>query len=86
MTSPHGLGIDHGTLFICDGMEGLKVYNAGDILHIAENMIGHFMGIHASDVIPYNKTLLMIGADGLYEYDYTDPKNITQLSKIAIEK
>ncbi len=86
MNSPHGLGIDNGTLFICDGSEGLKVYNASDIMRIADNMIGHFGNIQASDVIPFNKNLIMIGADGLYEYDYTDPKNITLQGKIAIEK
>ena len=86
MNSPHGLGIDNGTLFICDGSEGLKVYNASDIMTIANHMIGHFGNIQASDVIPYNKNLIMIGSDGLYEYDYSNPANITLSGKIAIEK
>ena len=30
MTNPHGLGIDNKNLFICDGDDGLKIYDATD--------------------------------------------------------
>jgi hypothetical protein len=81
MEDPNGLGIDGNTLFICDGKAGLKVYNAADKLSIDKNLLST-QKIHAYDVIPYNNTALVIGDDGLYQYDYSDPKNLKLLSVI----
>jgi hypothetical protein len=86
MFNPHGLGIDNGTLFICDGADGLKVYDASNPLAIQSNKIAHFPGIDTYDVIPLGTILLMIGQDGLFQYDYSDPTNITLLSHIKVEK
>ncbi len=84
--NPYGLGIDDGTLFICDGADGLKVYDATNPLAIQSNMIAHFPGIDTYDVIPLGDILLMIGQDGLFQYDYSDPTNIELLSHITIGK
>lgn len=84
MTNPHGLGIDNTTLFICDGNDGLKAFNAADINAIDKNLLAHYKDINARDVIPYDNTLIMIGEDGLFQYDYTNPKDIRLLSTIAI--
>ncbi len=86
MTNPHGIGIDNKKLFICDKGDGLKVYNATDVMQLASNQIAHFTNISAADVIPFNNRLLMIGDDGLYQYDYTNVENISLLSKIPVEK
>lgn len=87
MHNPHGLGIDESTLFICDGSEGLKVFNASNVLNIANNQIAHFRNIQAFDVIPYgNKKLLMIGNNGLYQYDYNNLENITLLSVLPVTR
>jgi hypothetical protein len=48
--------------------------------------VAHYNNISALDIIPFENTAMMIGADGLYQYDYTDLKNIKLLSKIAIAK
>ena len=84
MTNPHGLGIDNTTLFICDGNDGLKAFNASDVNAIDKNLLAHYKNINARDVIPYNNTLIMIGEDGLFQYDYSNPKDIKLLSTIAI--
>jgi hypothetical protein len=84
MTNPHGLGIDNSTLFICDGDDGLKAFNASDINTIDKNLLAHYKDINAYDVIPFNNTLIMIGADGIFQYDYTNPKDIKLLSTIAV--
>jgi hypothetical protein len=84
MFNPHGLGIDNGTLFICDGADGLKVYDATNPLAIQSNMIAHFPGIDTYDVIPLGDILLLIGHDGLFQYDYSDPQNIQLLSHIEV--
>ncbi len=80
--NPHGLGIDNGILFICDGEAGLKIFDASDPLMIAANMIAHFPNIDAFDVIPLGEILILIGKDGLYQYDYANPQNIQLISSI----
>lgn len=85
MTNPHGLGIESGTLFLCDGADGLKVFDASNPLTIGENQLQHFAGIDAYDVIPFQKRLFMIGADGFYQYDYTDPSNLMLLSILSVK-
>lgn len=86
MHNPHGLGIDNGTLFICDGAAGLKVYDATDPLQITANQLAHFADIQTYDVIPYNGLLMMIGADGLYQYDYSDLEELQLISTIPVVK
>ncbi|MDR2816664.1 MAG: hypothetical protein LBB62_08190 [Proteiniphilum sp.] len=86
MQNPKGLGIDNGTLFVCD--DGLRVFNAGNpetIMH-EDNKLAHFKNIDGFDVIPFNNTLMMIAEDGIYQYDYTDVKNIRQLSRLPVGK
>ena len=86
MTGPYGLGIDDDVLFVCDGTAGLKVYNAADPYLITEHLIATFKDINAYDVIPLGNSLLMIGADGFYQYDYTNLNDIKQISSIKVVK
>ena len=84
MFNPHGLGVDHPLLFICDGADGLKVYDATNPLAISSNKIAHFKDIDTYDVIPLGNVLMMIGHDGLFQYDYSDPADIKLLSHIVV--
>ncbi len=84
MENPYGLGIDDEVLFVCDGDAGLKIYDASDPLTIADNQLAHYENINAYDVIPLGDVLLMIGEDGLYQYDYSDLNNIKLLSHIVV--
>ncbi|MCD4665014.1 MAG: hypothetical protein K8R68_07055, partial [Bacteroidales bacterium] len=83
MTNPHGLGIQNKTLFICDGEDGLKVYDASDPLRIDENLIKHFTDMNAFDVIPFGNLIMMIAKGGLYQYNYEN-EEMTLLSFIQI--
>jgi len=86
MTNPHGLGKDGDLLFICDGSAGLKVYDASDPKKITNNLIYRYPEINAYDVIPIDNILVLIGDDGLYQYDYSNVKNIKLLSSILVMK
>ena len=66
MENPLGLGVDGDNLFVCD--DGLKVYDISNKLNI---VLKQSFSINANDVIPYNDLLLVIGDDGLYQYDYS---------------
>jgi len=84
LTNPYGLGKDGDILFVCDGSAGLKIFNASDPRTITGNLIKTYSGINAYDVIPVNGILILIGADGLYQYDYSDLQNIELLSSIVV--
>jgi hypothetical protein len=85
MHNPHGLGIDQSLLFICDGDAGLKIYDASDRTKIDQRLIKHYENIHAYDVIPFNNVLMLIGEDGIYQYDYSEPTKIKLLSHLTIK-
>ncbi len=83
MQEPYGLGIDNGTLFICDGKAGLKVFDATNPGNIQLQSWKSDMNTY--DIIPLGNIAIMVAKDGLYEYDYKDPKNLILLSKIPIQ-
>ena len=82
LTNPQGLSKDGNLLFICDGTDGLKIYNASDVSNI--QLIKQFSTIQTYDVIAYNNIALVVAKDGLYQYDYSDVNNIHLVSKIGI--
>lgn len=84
MTNPFGLGIDNGTLFVCDGKAGLRIMDATDPLNIIQTGIAD--SIKTLDVIPYNNLLMVIGESGLYQYDYTVRDSLEFLSAIPINR
>ena len=79
MEGPEGLGVEGNLLFVCDN--GLKVYDITDKSNL--KLLQHF-DIKATDVIPIGDKLLVIGDDGLYQYQY-DGSEISLLSKIPVE-
>jgi len=84
MQEPAGLGIENKTLLICDGRAGLKVFDVTDPTNIQlqdwEN------GIKTYDLIPMGSYAIVSCEDGIYQYSYTDPKNIELLSKMLVKK
>ena len=84
MENPHGLGIDVNALFLAEGEHGLKVFDTSDSYAIDQHLLAHFEDIHAFDVIPLNGVLIVIGDDGVYQYDYSDLTNIRLLSKLTV--
>lgn len=86
MTNPHGLGKDGNLLFVCDGTAGLKVFDSSNPRMISANLRYAYPSIKAYDAIPLGDVLVMIGDDGLYQYDYSNMENIRLLSTIPVVK
>lgn len=83
MYNPHGLSVNNNRLFLCDGKAGLKVYNVSDVNKIDQNLIKHYGDIHAYDVIVADCLIMLIGDDGLHQYDCSDfQDDIAYLSHI----
>lgn len=82
--NPHGLAKDGDILVICDGKEGLKIYNAELPLNL--KLIKKVEGLETFDVIVMNKKAIVVAKDGLYQYDFANPLNPTLLSKLSTTK
>ncbi len=80
MVNPYGLGLDGSTLFVCD--DGLKVFDVTDPNDIDE--LEHYSNIEAYDVIPRDGLLMVIGADGFYQYNYENVNDLQLLSRIDV--
>lgn len=84
MENPHGLAVRDNNLYLCEGEHGVKVFKNDDLQRIADNRIDHIEGVHAYDAISISRELLIIvGDDGLYQYDSSNPSNLNQISYIA---
>ena len=84
LTSPEGLSKDGDLLFVCDGTDGLKVFDASDVLNM--KLLQRLPIGDAYDVIAQNHIALVITTDALYQFDYNDPANIHLLSKLSVLK
>lgn len=84
MNEPYGLGISGTTLFVCQGDNGLVVYDASNYNTISSNKLAEFSDIQATDVIPLNGILFTIGDGGFYIYDYSDINNISLIGEILV--
>ncbi len=84
MTSPGGLGISGTCLFVCEGVNGLKMLNVAndqvtELLELPE--------VNAYDVIVKPNSFILTGEDGIFQYDYTcDPPMLTLVSSIPVQR
>lgn len=76
LTQPYGLALDGNNLFVCDG--GVKHFDATNVLDIKQKSK---IIIEATDVIANNGLLIIVGKDGIYQYDYSSG-NLVFVSKI----
>ncbi|MEJ7644954.1 MAG: hypothetical protein WKF87_10185 [Chryseolinea sp.] len=68
MTSPRGLSVDNNLLFLCEGINGFKVYDISNEQNI--QLLTHLTMIHSYDVIARNGLLIITGKDGIFQYSY----------------
>lgn len=87
MHHPHGLSVRDNILYLCEDDQGLKVFNVANLEEITKNQLAHIRDHAAYDVISVSSAvLLLIGDDGFYQYDTSDPENLVLLSSIKISK
>lgn len=87
MENPHGLSIRNNFLYICEGDYGLKIFDASDSDKISDNLVSNLKNIKATDIITLpNDRALVIGKDGLIQYDISDKESPVLLSTITTSK
>jgi len=80
LTHPIGLSKDGNHLFICDGKDGLKIYNAANVNGL--QLIKQLKDAFDYDVIAQNGIAVVVASNGIYQYDYSDLTNIHLISKL----
>ncbi|MCF2445152.1 hypothetical protein L0657_14385 [Dyadobacter sp. CY345] len=86
MENPHGLSIDQSTLYLCEGDKGFKVFDVKDKMAIDKHLLSFKKDMGAYDVISMGTTVMVVGKNGLYQFDASDPKNLKELSRILVTK
>jgi hypothetical protein len=88
MFNPHGLSIKSNKLYLCDGTEGLKVFDATDDFDLPNRKLSQDNSITTYDAIasPYRDVLLVIGKDGLFQYDISNSNSLVRLSALPVQK
>ena len=87
MQNPHGLSVIDETLYLCEGSFGLKTFDVLNVNQILQNLQDHVTGFYAYDVIvlPPGDHVMVVGQNGLYQFDATDRTDLRQISVITIE-
>lgn len=83
MDDPYGLGIKDEVLYLCDGKAGLKVYDAVDAFKITDNLIAQDSTIKAIDVIPLTSQIMVMQAEGISQYTFSETDGFNWLSTIS---
>lgn len=88
MHNPHGLSLKNNLLYLCDGDEGLKIFDASDDYAIGSSLMAQDASFSAYDVIasPFDDLALVIGPDGFYQYDISNPNQLQRISSILVEE
>ncbi len=82
LKNPHGLSKNGNTLFICDGADGLKIFDATNAASIT--LIKTLGNIETYDVIAQNGYALVVAKNGLHCVDYRNMNDIQLISTITI--
>ena len=85
MHNPHGLSKSGDALLICENDKGLKIFDASDWDKIGQRLLSNVQGFRAYDVITIDaqKLAIVIGENGMRQYDISDPAKPIELSRIA---
>lgn len=84
LTNPHGLSKDGDLLFVCDGRDGIKVYDASNPANLS--LKKHLSGLETYDAIAWQNNLVVSAKDGLYQYRYDASGEAQLRSKITVNR
>ncbi|MBW3468733.1 LVIVD repeat-containing protein [Arthrospiribacter ruber] len=86
MLNPHGLSLFENYLYLAEGKHGLKSFNVSDVRAIDANQIEFLKSMKSVDIIAGPKSLIVIGADGVCQFDYSNPAQLRKLSCIQVKQ
>jgi hypothetical protein len=83
MLQPHGLDIDGKNLIVTEGNNGFKWFDASNPINPQQILFEK--NVAGFDIISRGSEFILIGADGLFQYEYGN-NSLTLLSKIPVAK
>ncbi len=83
MSGPKGLGIYQHYVIVCNGESGVEIYDYTNPNSL--NYVSGISGIDAYDVIIQQDKMLLIGQDGLFQYDISNIEQIELISNILFQ-
>jgi hypothetical protein len=86
MLNPHGLSLFENYLYLAEGKHGLKSFNVSDVRAIDANQMEFLKSMKSVDIIAGPKSLIVIGADGVCQFDYSNPAQLRKLSCIQVKQ
>ncbi len=86
MHNPHGLSVVSSVVYLCDGSAGLKVLDAQDWNRL--DLLSHLKQFDTYDVIalPEVNRAVVVGKNGLYQFDISNPRQLRELSRIPVRR
>lgn len=85
MLNPHGLALAGDHLYVAEGKHGLKSFNVANVMGIDQNQLEFLKSMSSVDIIPGPKSLIVIGPDGVCQFDYSTPSKLVKLSCIDVK-
>lgn len=85
MEHPHGLSIANNELYLCNGIFGLKVLDITDKNNLRQIYSDASAPAYDAINIPNVNAVLVVGKDGLNQYNTNNPSNLELLSRIPVE-
>ncbi|RIW17280.1 hypothetical protein D0X99_05920 [Algoriphagus lacus] len=85
MLNPHGLGLAGDYLYLAEGTHGLKSFKVNDVMTIDQNQLEFLQSMKSVDLIPGPKSLIVIGPEGVCQFDYSVPNKLKKLSCIDVK-
>ena len=71
--------------YICKGKFGFKSFDAKDVTKVGDMPLKHLTQLNNTDVILGPKSLIVIGINGVCQYDYSDKAKLKLLSCISVK-
>lgn len=84
LTSPKGLSKDGNTLLICDGKDGLKLFNVTNPSNVTH--VKTVDGFEPHDIIALNGYAIAVASDGIFMIDYRQPNDARIIGKVVVNK
>jgi len=85
MDNPHGLSVRNQKLFLCDGDSGLKIFDVENSSDIEKLYQDDSFNCYDAISLASNR-LMLIGADGFFQFDVSDTSNPELKSSIRVVK
>ena len=82
--TPRGLALDGDFLFVCNDASGLTVFDVSDPARVT--MVDRVVGVMAWDVIAKDGVLIVVGTEEVVQYDYADPTDLVELSRLPYSR